>query len=444
MEALSKQLPQASLKAEWERIEWLAWLALCSRRGQEAGEKDTARLRELQARVSTIRQTDRVWGSMGFPDLAELEMDVIACVVAPEMEPRVASMYRELQPSSSSPYPTASLIQEMLALDADWLAPLYEVLGRHGALHRYKMLRSRDTGHFEAILPADGLAMRLSGGDSTSPPPPGATLVQVQAGWDDLILPADRITMLREFLLWIRQQHVVVGQWGGKLTGGPIALFAGPSGTGKTFAAAVLAQELQWPLYRVDLGQLVSKYIGETEKNLNALFDAASGRPMVLQFDEADSLFGKRGEVKEARDRYANMGVSHLLARIESHHGPCILTTNLRKHLDNAFARRFQMVVDFPRPDAHDRTRLWKLLLPPHAPIGKDVDPIQLGRAINLSGGGIRNAALHAAYLAAGEGKAIQREHVALAVWRELAKDGREVMRRDLGELAADLPESVQ
>jgi SpoVK/Ycf46/Vps4 family AAA+-type ATPase len=249
--------------------------------------------------------------------------------------------------------------------------------------------------------------------------------------------------MLREFLLWITHKAPVVGEWGGGACGGPVGLFAGPSGTGKTFAAAVLAAELGWPLYRVDLGRFVSKYIGETEKNLNRLFDAAHGQPMILQFDEADSLFSKRGEVREARDRYANMEVSHLLARIESHQGPVILTTNLRKHLDPAFARRFQVVVDFPRPDAEARTRLWQRLLPPRAPREPGVDPAFLGAAVNLTGGSIRNAALHAAYLAAGAGKPLSLGHVALAVWRELGKDGRELSPTDLGPLAPFLPKEV-
>jgi len=184
----------------------------------------------------------------------------------------------------------------------------------------------------------------------------------------------------------------------------------------------------------------VSKYIGETEKNLNRLFDVAHGRSMILQFDEADSLFCKRGEVKEARDRYANMEVSHLLARIESHQGPVILTTNLRKQLDPAFARRFQVVVDFPRPDAAARTRLWQRLLPSRAPRDPEVDPAFLGASVNLTGGSIRNAALHAAYLAAGAGRPLDLGHVALAVWRELGKDGRELNPSDLGALAAYLP----
>jgi len=163
----------------------------------------------------------------------------------------------------------------------------------------------------------------------------------------------------------------------------------------------------------------------------------------VLQFDEADALFSKRGEVKEARDRYANMEVSHLLTRIEAHDGPCILTTNLRKQLDSAFTRRFQMVVEFPRPDALSRAELWRRLLPPRAPLDAAVDPVFLGNAVALTGGGIRNAALHAAYLAAGQGGPIGLPHIAHALWRELAKEGREIAVQDLGLLAAHLPREL-
>jgi SpoVK/Ycf46/Vps4 family AAA+-type ATPase len=258
----------------------------------------------------------------------------------------------------------------------------------------------------------------------------------LQASWDDLVLPGDRIAMLHEYIAWLRYRSVVVDDWGGRASGGPIALFSGPSGTGKTFAASVIANELGWPLYRVDLGSLISKYIGETEKNLNLVFSAVHGRPAVLQFDEADSLFGKRGEIRDARDRYANVEVNHLLARIEQHDGPCVLTTNLRGNLDPAFIRRFQMVIDFPRPDVAARSRLWRLHLPPRAPFEPTLDLDLAAAAVHLTGGGIRNAAMHAAFLAAAAGRAIGMPDVALAVWRELGKDGRALAPADLGPLA--------
>jgi SpoVK/Ycf46/Vps4 family AAA+-type ATPase len=232
----------------------------------------------------------------------------------------------------------------------------------------------------------------------------------------------------------------VVGEWGGRLHGGPVALFSGPSGTGKTFAAEAVARELGWPLYRVDLGLLVSKYVGETEKNLSSLFDAADGRRMVLLFDEADALFGKRGEVREARDRYANMEVSHLLSRMERHEGPCILTSNLRRSLDPAFARRFQSVIEFAFPDARDRERLWRLYLPPKAPYEPDVHPARLAAALELSGAQIANVSLQAAFLAASEGRPLGLEHVARAARTEFLKSGAEFLPSSLGELSAFLP----
>jgi SpoVK/Ycf46/Vps4 family AAA+-type ATPase len=161
---------------------------------------------------------------------------------------------------------------------------------------------------------------------------------------------------------------------------------------------------------------------------------------MILQFDEADSLFSKRGEVREARDRYANMEVSHLLARIEAHTGPCILTTNLRDQMDPAFARRFHVVIDFPRPDRAARRLLWQRLLPPRAPLGPCVDLDLVAEAADISGGGIRNAATHAAVLAASDGgKALEISHIARAVWSELGKEGRPVAAGEIGLLAAHL-----
>ena len=300
--------------------------------------------------------------------VAAAALGVLACAVAPEAEPRFGWIFQSLQPGTPQPYPTPALIQELLALDADTARHLATALAESGNLRRQGLIQMDGEDPYQALRPGPGVTARLLGRPRTESAPPGATRVTLTPSWDDLVLPPEQVTMLEEFLLWIKHRDRVFGDWGGHDCGGPVGLFSGPSGTGKTFAAAVLSTDLGWPLYRVDLGTLVSKYIGETEKNLNRLFDAAHGRAMVLQFDEADSLFSKRGEVKEARDRYANMEVSHLLARIESHRGPCLLTTNLRDNLDPAFARRFQVVVDFPRPDARARARLWERLLPPRAP----------------------------------------------------------------------------
>lgn len=429
------------LDPEWQRIELLGQCLALARQGQAVADEVLDRLRGLQQSVERARREGTAWQAVTPDGLRPLEYDVVACAVAPEAFPRLGWVFQSLQPGAPQPYPTPALIQELLALDAGH--ELYDVLAPQAPLRRRHLIEIGQNHPFEPVRPGHGIAERLLGRPVVETAPPGTAAVPLKADWDDLILPPDRNALLREFLLWVRHRETVVERWGGMPIGGPVALFVGPSGTGKTFAASVLATELGWPLYRVDLGRLVSKYIGETEKNLNRLFDTAHGRPMILQFDEADSLFSKRGEVKEARDRYANMEVSHLLARIESHLGPCILTTNMRGNLDQAFARRFQIVVEFPRPDAEARRRLWQRLLPPRAPLDPAVDPAFLGQAVGLSGGGIRNAALHAAYLAADAGIPIGLGHLALAVWRELSKDGREVSPNDLGPLASFLPEGI-
>jgi ATPase family associated with various cellular activities (AAA) len=428
------------LRVEWERIELLGHCLAQNRRGQEVSAEVIGRLEQLQAAVREVRP--EAWAVVAGPGvvLADHEYDLLACAVAPEAEPRVGWLFQSLQPQAAQPSPTAALVHDLLAMDALEANELYAALADGAPLRRRGLLRVGGEDAYQPILPGPGVAARALGRRESEPAPPGSTRIQARPTWDDLVLPPDRLAMLAELLLWVRHRERVVGEWGGTDAGGPIGLFAGPPGTGKTFAAAVIATDLGWPLYRVDLGRLVSKYVGETEKNLNRLFDAAHGRPMVLQFDEADSLFGKRGEVREARDRYANLEVSHLLSRIESHQGPCLLTTNLRKNLDAAFARRFQVVVDFPRPDAAARAALWARLLPPRAPRAPEVDPVFLGGAVHLAGGGIRNAALHAAYLAAEAGTPITLGLVALAVYRELGKDGRELNPVDLGGLAPHLP----
>ncbi len=251
---------------------------------------------------------------------------------------------------------------------------------------------------------------------------PGMIDVPSGATWDDLVLPELCIQKLHEYVLWVEHRSKVELEWRGRLSGGPTALISGPPGTGKTFAAEVVANALDMPLLRVDIGRLVGKYIGETEKNLSALFDAVTNEPMLLLFDEADSLFGKRSEIQDTHDRYANSEVSYLLSRLERHKGPSILTSNLRRGIDPAFIRRLQMVIDFPFPDENARSKLWRLHIPIGAPIDADVDANKLGRETELTGGQIRNAALHAAFLAAGESSTISLKHIASAVQTELSK----------------------
>jgi MoxR-like ATPase len=254
--------------------------------------------------------------------------------------------------------------------------------------------------------------------------------------WSDLILPADQLSILRELVSTVRGRPVVLEQWGvGKKlasSAAVTALFAGDPGTGKTMAAEVIAAELSLDLYKIDLSMLVSKYIGETEKNLERIFSEAESSNAILFFDEADSIFGKRSEVKDAHDRYANIEVSYLLQRMESYDGVTILATNLRSNLDEAFTRRLQFVVDFPFPDQDYRLRIWQTLFPPEVPRAPELDFTLLARRFKLAGGNIRNIIISASYLAASNGGQVSMEHLLHGARRELQKMGRLVNEADL------------
>ncbi|MEP6984597.1 MAG: ATP-binding protein [Chloroflexota bacterium] len=248
-------------------------------------------------------------------------------------------------------------------------------------------------------------------------------------GWKDLILPPEQTTQLREMSSRLRYSHVVQDDWGfGEAmpnSSGISALFAGDSGTGKTLSAEVIAKDLGLVLYKIDLSAVVSKYIGETEKNLNVIFTTAQSSNAILFFDEADALFGKRSEVKDARDRYANIEIAYLLQQIEAYDGVVIMATNFRQNLDDAFTRRLDFLVDFPFPDAEYRQRLWEAHFPPRTPMAADVDFAEIAARYRLAGGNIRNVALAAAYLAAANGQVVTREHIRNAVRREHQKMGR-------------------
>jgi hypothetical protein len=241
---------------------------------------------------------------------------------------------------------------------------------------------------------------------------------------EDLVLPATQHRLLREMTGHVRHRMTVFEDWGFAARTsrgtGVAALFAGPSGTGKTFAAEVVARNLSLDLYRVDLSQVVSKYIGETEKNLRRIFDAAESGGAVLLFDEADALFGKRSEVKDSHDRYANIEVSYLLQRMETYRGLAILTTNLKDAIDTAFLRRLRFVIPFPFPDAAGRAEIWRRVLPPELPTDGLV-PEKLAR-LAVSGGTIRNIALSAAFLSAEAGEPVRMPHILLAARTEYAK----------------------
>jgi len=251
-----------------------------------------------------------------------------------------------------------------------------------------------------------------------------AQRIEPAAGWDDLVLPAPIFDTLRQIALQVRRRSQVYEDWGfaGKSSRGLgiSALFTGPSGTGKTTAAEVLAADLRLDLYRIDLSAVVSKYIGETEKNLRRVFDAADEGGAVLLFDEADALFGKRSEVKDSHDRYANIEVSYLLQRMEAYRGLAILTTNRREALDPAFLRRLRFVVQFPFPDATQRAEIWRRIFPAQTPLD-GIDAVRLAQ-MSVPGGTIRNIALSAAFFAADDGASVTMRHVLRAARAEHAK----------------------
>jgi hypothetical protein len=262
-----------------------------------------------------------------------------------------------------------------------------------------------------------------------------AQRIEPAASWDDLVLPELQLQTLREIAVHVRQRATVYETWGFATKGarglGISALFSGVSGTGKTMAAEVLANELRLDLYRIDLSAVVSKYIGETEKNLRRVFDAAEEGGTILLFDEADALFGKRSEVKDSHDRYANIEVSYLLQRMEAYRGLAILTTNLKGALDTAFLRRIRFIAHFPFPDAAQRAEIWRRIFPCETPT-EHLDQNKLAR-LNVAGGNIRNIALNAAFLAADAGEPVCMTHLLRAAQGEYTKLEKSLTEAEIG-----------
>lgn len=256
-----------------------------------------------------------------------------------------------------------------------------------------------------------------------------AVKVELRSGWLDIVLPQDKVNQLQEICSQARHRYQVFSEWGfdrklshGKGLG---VLFTGSSGTGKTMAAEVIAGELRVDLYKVDLSSVVSKYIGETEKNLSRIFFEAESSNAILFFDEADALFGKRTDVSDAHDRYANIETSYLLQKMEEYAGIVMLATNLRENMDDAFTRRLRFIVEFPFPDESSRALIWKTHFPPEAPLSGDIDYQVLARKFPIAGGNIKNIVLNAAFYAAESGTAIGMEHILRGMRREFEKLGK-------------------
>jgi SpoVK/Ycf46/Vps4 family AAA+-type ATPase len=264
-----------------------------------------------------------------------------------------------------------------------------------------------------------------------------ARRIRPTVGWGDLVLGRVTTHSLRELAARARHRDRVLDEWGLRPGGGRgrgiTALFAGDSGTGKTMSAEVVAGDLGLDLYTVNLATVVDKYVGETEKNLERIFSEADGVNAVLLFDEADAIFGKRSEVKDANDRYANIEVAYLLQRMETFDGIAVLATNLRANVDEAFARRLDLIVDFPTPDPDLRRILWEKSLPESVPRGEDIDLDFLARSFELSGGNIRSVATTAAYAAADSGRPVGMLDLVRAVQQEYRKLGRLIVPGEFG-----------
>ncbi|MBD2420201.1 ATP-binding protein [Anabaena cylindrica FACHB-243] len=266
--------------------------------------------------------------------------------------------------------------------------------------------------------------------------------IQPKYAWEDIVLPDNQKNLLREICNQVKHQHLVWEKWGFEsklsLGRGLNVMFSGTSGTGKTMAAEIIAQELQLDLYKIDLSQVVSKYIGETEKNLNHIFTAATNANAILLFDEADALFGKRSEVKDAHDRYANLEISYLLQKMEEYEGITILTTNLRMNMDDAFVRRLRFIVEFPFPNEKQRYQIWQKIFPTSAPCSPEIDLNFLARNFELTGANIRNIALTAAFLSADDSNQIEMSHLIQAIRREYQKMGKILKDKELGRVGSN------
>ncbi|MEO8551792.1 MAG: AAA family ATPase [Kofleriaceae bacterium] len=326
------------------------------------------------------------------PQRPQLRWDrpVISIEINPPTSAQRATLWRELIPEASES-------------DADYLATQYPLAP--AVMHvAAKAALARSVGR--TLTPTDiveGIRTVLDDKLGNF-----AKRVQVTQTWDDMVLEQEQVNAIMELIARIGQRRTVYEQWGfAAKVGrglGVSALFSGPPGTGKTMAAALIAQHLGLELYRVDMGKMISKWIGETEKQLGELFDAAEAGHAILLFDEADSLFGKRTEVRSSNDRYANLETNYLLQRLETFTGICLLTSNHESNIDPAFQRRLALHLRFNVPDEDEREKLWRAMLPDAAPVAADLDFAGLARRFAMSGGYIKNAALRAAFLAAEEG----------------------------------------
>jgi hypothetical protein len=380
------------------------------------------------------------WGplaaTIGSAMLSEAEALVLLAALAPEIDERFAARYAELTDRPGVTGLTREVARTLVARSLPARLDANFVLSAHGRLLGGGLLELDPPGggatailHVEPRLAAWLLGMPPPD-PTTSQDFPATPLTTVHT-LDDVVLPTQARVRVTDLEARIAHHDLVVEEWGfGRHhdnTSGMVALFHGPPGTGKSMTAAALAASTGRAAYVVDLSALVSKYIGETEKSLARIFDRAAREQSILVFDEADAVFGKRTEIGDAHDRYANQEVSYLLARIERHTGMVILTTNLLGNIDAAFRRRIHVVVEFPMPGPAERERLWRGAIPAKLPVAPDLDLPSLARTYVISGAQIRDATVEAAYLAAAGGHVVGMEQLLAGVRRQYDKAGKTV-----------------
>ncbi|MFF0204620.1 ATP-binding protein [Streptomyces sp. NPDC005017] len=358
----------------------------------------------------------------------------LVAAVAPEIDEKFSVYYGLLTDRPGVAHLTGEVVRNLCGRTFAGRLAARDLLSTHGRLRGARLLDlAPDDGAALAgrVTPHRSLVAFLTGGSVGGGPLPDLPVDRMDTAHtlDDIVVPGQVRRQLGAVLERVRHKHTVLEEWGFARehdgVRGTLVLFHGPPGTGKSMTAAVLGRTVGVPAYRVDVSALVSKYIGETEKNLARLFDWAEEEECFLVFDEADAVFGRRTEVSDARDRYANQEVSYLLQRVERHPGVVILTTNLLGNLDDAFTRRIDLRVEFPVPGVAERLAIWRGVLPAAVPVAPDVDLTGLAERYPLTGAEIRDAAVAAAYAAAANGRTVTAEHLTSGVLTAFAKSGR-------------------
>lgn len=429
--------PVEELRAAVESLEAVIAVRLEERRGGPTARRLGLDGPEGIPPVTRYRGTGPLAEVIATGGLTAAEALVLVAAVAPQVDEKFDALYGRLTDRPDVRGLTGEVARTLVARTFPGRLAATALLSSSAPLVASGLVSLDPPGDLSGRLTPDPTLVRWllglpPGTPSVSADFPARLLSTVHT-LDDVVLPGAARRRIGELTDRIEHQELVVQTWGyGRHhdnTGGLIALFHGPPGTGKTMTAAALSRSVGLPAYMVDLSALVSKYIGETEKSLAKVFDRAVRERCILVFDEADAVFGKRTEVSDSHDRYANQEVSYLLSRVEQHPGVVILTTNLLANIDEAFQRRIHVMVEFPEPGPSERTRLWRSVLPDELPLDDAVDLDGLAQRFPLSGAQIRDAGLEAAYLAAADGRVVTQEYLLAGVQRQFEKAGRTAPR---------------